>query len=638
MIRYINRGPEVTIQDPLHPGQYKKYKDLNWQGMPEIISFTDYLRWNYTLNYGMHIRKLHAEHVLPIPYTIKPNSKILNVTIVTGKYDRVDYSSFLLYVICDVFFNCDGNLIHQEYCVSGYFRMFGSSDFFNGVELYNGKRIRCQAPLDEFLVPIMSKSGFDVVAAEILDKYYNKEYGYNNRINGKALAEGMGYTIQYLRLSVNGNLKSKLIIDRKDVVVYDSNGHPITMLIPARTILVDKSLIEDTKLDNVIIHECVHIYLHNLFYYAQSLYRSVIGKEAPEFLDYFYSETQKDCIRWMETQANSIARHIQMPRGETTDFIIDFIDRYDEELNFDDYRELIDMVKNRFGVSRYAAKKRIIELGWIEVRGVYTYCTTGYVDDHEIESRLPANQTYTLPLRCIAQIFGESKEFATLASSRRYIYIDGHMCRNDEKYVIKEYGVAFGLTEYAKHNMSECCISFKQIYGKQEYSYTYGELNKEDLRIIVEHTLDSEQKKKLRRAMDERKSEGQKLGNKATTNPLGEAVKFHMKRCKVTSDILADRSGLGIATITKLRNGKKVKLETILAFSVALELEKTFILDLVQKANLSFDAGNPAHNMYLTILELLPDANVFQINEFLKEEGFTPWTQERELKQEKAVL
>ena len=216
--------------------------------------------------------------------------------------------------------------------------------------------------------------------------------------------------------------------------------------------------------------------------------------------------------------------------------------------------------------------------------------------------------------------------------------VPGDMCRNDEKYVIKEYGVAFGLTEYAKHNMSECCISFKQIYGKQEYSYTYGELNKEDLRIIVEHTLDSEQKKKLRLAMDERKSEGQKLGNKATTNPLGEAIKFHMKRCKVTSDILADRSGLGIATITKLRNGKKVKLETILAFSVALELEKTFMLDLVQKANLSFDAGNPAHNMYLTILELLPDANVFQINEFLKEEGFTPWTQERELKQEKAVV
>ena len=329
MIRYMNNGPTLTALDPLRPGAYKSFRNQDWRGMPEIISFTDYLRWNYTLNYGMYIRQLYAELILPLPYYINRNSKILNVTIVNGKYDRVDSSSFLLYVICDVFFDCGSELIHQEYCVSGYFRMFGSSDFFNNIELYSGERIRCHTPLDEFLVPVISKSGFDVVANEILDKYYTKEYGNNNRINGKVLAEGMGYSIQYLRLSVKGNIKSKLIIDTKDVIVYDKEGRTITMMIPARTILVDKSLIDDDKLDNVIIHECVHIYLHNLFYYAQSLYRGIIGKEMPEFLDYFYSETQKDCIRWMEMQANTIARHIQMPREETTDYIIDFIDRYD---------------------------------------------------------------------------------------------------------------------------------------------------------------------------------------------------------------------------------------------------------------------------------------------------------------------
>ena len=42
--------------------------------------------------------------------------------------------------------------------------------------------------------------------------------------------------------------------------------------------------------------------------------------------------------------------------------------------------------------------------------------------------------------------------------------------------------------------------------------------------------------------------------------------------------------------------------------------------------------------MYLTILELLPQANVFQINEFLKEEGYTPWTQERENSQREEAV
>lgn len=111
-----------------------------------------------------------------------------------------------------------------------------------------------------------------------------------------------------------------------------------------------------------------------------------------------------------------------------------------------------------------------------------------------------------------------------------------------------------------------------------------------------------------------------------------------MKRCKVTVETLAERSGLGLTTIGRMRKGGKFKIETILAFSVALELEMPFIVDLMQKAGVQFNPHNPVHNMYLTILDLLPDANVFQINAFLKEEGFTPWTQEREQKQYEEVI
>ena len=637
MIRYMNNGPVITVVDPLRQGEYKSYPNLEWQGMPEIISFTDFLRRNYTAEYGRYIREQFYEHTLPLPYGISYEADLDNVTIISGRYDMIDSFAFIMHVICDVCFDCEGIIVHQDYCVSGYFRTYVSSMFCESVDLYNGERIRCHNPLDEYLVPVMSKRDFDSIAAEMLDRYYTKEIGYVYKIDGRALATAMGYNIIFKRLSLNGKIKSKLIFDRKDVTIYDQNGVSVSMIIPENTILVDISLFEDDKLDNVIIHECVHAHLHHIFYFAQSLYRKGIGKELPEFQDYFYSSSQQECIRWMETQANSIASHIQMPRDITTDVIIDFIDQYDDDMSFDDYRELIDYVKFKFGVSRYAAKKRIVELGWKEVRGVYAYCTTGYVEDHEVEENLPMDCTYTVPLKCISQIFGTSQDFAALVCSKRYIYIDGHMCRNDKKYIIHESGANFGLTYYARHHMAECCINFKRVYGKQEYSYTYGELNKEDLKAIVEHTLNIEQKKKLKQAMTEVSEEKMKLSQKATTNPLGEAIKFHMKRCGVTSDMLADRSGLGIATITKLRNGGKVKLETILAFSVALELEHSFMNDIMQKANVQFDARNPIHNMYLTILELMPEANVFQINDFLRNEGLSPWTQEREFKQNEAV-
>ena len=65
-------------------------------------------------------------------------------------------------------------------------------------------------------------------------------------------------------------------------------------------------------------------------------------------------------------------------------------------------------------------------------------------------------------------------------------------------------------------------------------------------------------------------------------------------------------------------------------FHAGALLEESFRLDLMQKAKVEFDMGNPAHRLYVTIFELMPKANVYQINDLLKAEGFTPWTRDRE--------
>lgn len=56
MLRYIDRGGILTVNDSLHTVIIAKYRDLSFQRMPEIISFTDFLRWNYTVDYGRFIR------------------------------------------------------------------------------------------------------------------------------------------------------------------------------------------------------------------------------------------------------------------------------------------------------------------------------------------------------------------------------------------------------------------------------------------------------------------------------------------------------------------------------------------------------------------------------------------------------
>lgn len=143
MAHYLNRGPIITVADLLHPGQYKQFGNPEWDELPEIISFTEFLRWNYTVDYGRYIRELHRNGRLPLLNGVPPTAAIENVAIVEGKYDRIDHFTFIMYVICDVVFMMNGHRQNQKYCVQGHYRTNGCSDFFNDIELYTGKHIRC---------------------------------------------------------------------------------------------------------------------------------------------------------------------------------------------------------------------------------------------------------------------------------------------------------------------------------------------------------------------------------------------------------------------------------------------------------------------------------------------------------------
>lgn len=105
MTIYLDRGPFLTIPDKLHPEQYRVIRNPDWHGeLPEIVSFTDFLKWNYTLEYGQYIRKLHCYRRLSLPWGVPQDAEIETVIIEEGRYDRIDHDSFDMYVICDVVF------------------------------------------------------------------------------------------------------------------------------------------------------------------------------------------------------------------------------------------------------------------------------------------------------------------------------------------------------------------------------------------------------------------------------------------------------------------------------------------------------------------------------------------------------
>lgn len=75
--------------------------------------------------------------------------------------------------------------------------------------------------------------------------------------------------------------KSKVIFEEKYITAFDEYGNQTVLFVPAKTILVDDSI--KRKEDHAVIHECIHISLHRLFYHLQSYYRKAVGKAAPDF-------------------------------------------------------------------------------------------------------------------------------------------------------------------------------------------------------------------------------------------------------------------------------------------------------------------------------------------------------------------
>ena len=138
MVINLNRGPFLTIADKVHAGQFLVIRNPDWDGeLPDIITFTDFLRWNYTLDYGRYIREAHNLGILPLPWGVPKDTAIDNVIINHGHYDRIDRLSFDMYVICEVYFRVNGYLQCQQYVVYGKYVSGGRSDFLRGIDLYD---------------------------------------------------------------------------------------------------------------------------------------------------------------------------------------------------------------------------------------------------------------------------------------------------------------------------------------------------------------------------------------------------------------------------------------------------------------------------------------------------------------------
>ncbi len=426
--------------------------------------------------------------------------------------------------------------------------------------------------------------------------------------------------------------------------------------VPAGTIVINKEhffLGNYGSAINTIAHELVHWEFHRRFFEILALLdenaNQLSCEVTPEIPNEEMTGVEK-AIWWAEWQANNLAPRIVMPRQL---FLEVLAQCYDDNFTPVFYRgqyleEALEKTAEMFGVSRYEAKVRAIQLGIMEAEGTFLYSERFYVYPISFHRwSLSKNQTFAIDRKSYEKLLKTNTEFADLIHQGLFIYAECFVVINDPLYV-KESDTPhmegeIVLTDYARENADECCMIFEREYkndGKYDYEY-YGQcyLSKElteDLLVETKPTTDLAEQNATQRANAAKKlkEEGQSLMAIMRSLPSSFSGTFdsHMKRVKkedgkkMTNLEMSIRTGLSEDYIASLRKDESinVSLQTVSALCIGLQLPPCFSKDMLSKSRNSFPYTDDGY-FQQRILEEMYMEPLSSINEVLIESGIRSW-------------
>ena len=407
--------------------------------------------------------------------------------------------------------------------------------------------------------------------------------------------------------------------------------------VSAKTILVDPEtyfLYNLGKVNNTILHECVHWDQHRKAFELERLYNKDASRIKCQTVGGVEGNSWT-ATEWMEWQANALAPRIQMPMAMFKTQASKYIRKYRELLGKDDIIDVIEPVIDElaafFCVSRLAAKIRMVDAGYEEAIGAFIYVDGRYVTPHRFKKNaIREDQTYSISAEEAAIQSVINKEFGELVKTGAYQYVDAHFILNHPKYLEQRADGLVYLTDYARNHIDECCIPFdmtvKSADKKDYYSVCY--LNKDkDSTVSFEikysdgyqNSTDAARKAKL---VEEIVMEEMAIATSLPNNFQGAMQKVwewqHSKG--LTYKELADRIHIDDQTISRIINCKRdPQINTLVLICLGMHLPPEISLFLIEKSSVSLNFSNPNHIWYNFALVHLSKQSMTSIEKFFQE-------------------
>ena len=527
---------------------------------------------------------------------------------------------------------------------------------FRTEENYYGE-FEPEGALDAYMIPYISSDDLEDIADEFFERYctdaiYNAwelPYGHIMRKMGIQAVEST------LPDSVFGRMYFK-----PTIIKYWRNYYPLPKTeiegeVPAGTLVINRQhhfLGNFGSALNTIAHELVHWDLHQKFFEILALLDENANQLSCEAVPGIPSEVMtgiQKAIWWAEWQANNLAPRVVMPRAIFLEVLQECYDDNFSPVFYQGERleTALEKVARMFGVSKYEAKVRAIQLGIMEAEGTFLYSDKHYVYPISFKREsLAKNQTYAIDEQSFNELLQVDFEFASLMYQRLFAYAECFVVQNDPLYVkVSEHPHMEGalvLTDYARENADECCMIFERHFkcdGKYDFEY-YGQcyLSKELTSSILVETkctndLSNQNLKERAKISGLLKKEGSSLMSimRGLPNSFSGTFDSHMRRIKkddgkkMTNLEMAIRTGLSEDYIAKLRKEElNVTYGTVCALCIGLHLPPCFSKDMLVKARTDFPYTEDGY-FQRRILEECYMEPLESINEVLREADIAPW-------------
>jgi hypothetical protein len=403
----------------------------------------------------------------------------------------------------------------------------------------------------------------------------------------------------------------------------------------ARTIIVDPKayfLRNLGSVNNTIVHECVHWDQHRKAFELERLYNNSATRIKCQVVGGI-KDNNRDATDWMEWQANALAPRIQMPLAMFKTKAFEFIKQFRAELGtfelIDIMEPVIDALAIFFSVSRTAAKIRMIDAGYEEASGTFTYIDGRYIKPHKFKKgALQKNQTFSIGAEDAAIQSITNPAMAALVRDGSYQYVDSHFVLNHPRYLTQDGNGVTVLTNFARNNMEECCLVFDLSVksGCKDRYHSECFLNRDKSSNI---DFDIKYCNGFEYATPDRKAKilADTLADEMRI--LSELPRSFTKSLEmvfdwrgVTYTELEKRTMLSSKTVSRIINSEtQGSINSIILICLGLHLPPDISRHIIDNSPFSLNYSNQSHIWYNFVLTHLYTRSMEEIRTFLQEHG-----------------